>query len=154
MLTLRQLLTHEHTGFVFTFIQTKVDLLDEANKDNKDKTTGSDVHVYLGSPKDENPKDENPMDGTPMDGTPMDGTPMDGTPMDEPPKKDPTTVATLADQLPRLVGQSGFRKMLEEFLNSFYEENQLPRDAYLRVQSNEMVISSITVENGLLTSFQ
>jgi hypothetical protein len=119
---------------VFTFIQTKVDLLDEANKDNKDETTGSDVHIYLGSPKDETPKDE--------------------TPMDEPPKKDPTTVATLADQLPRLVGQSGFRKMLEEFLNSFYEENQLPRDAYLHVQSNEMVISSITVENGLLTSFQ
>jgi hypothetical protein len=144
MLILRQLLTHEHTGFVFTFIQTKVDLLDEANKANKDETTGSDVHIYLGSPKDETPKDK----------TPMDGTPMDGTPMDEPPKKDPTTVATLADQLPRLVGQSGFRKMLEEFLNSFYEENQLPRDAYLRVQSNEMVISSITGDNGLLTSFQ
>lgn len=49
------------------------------------------------------------------------------------------TVTEFADGL----GTRQFRSMLEEFLNNFYQENQLPYDDYIKVKGSQLVISKL-----------
>ena len=66
------------------------------------------------------------------------GTPEDGTPEDKT-KNDGTTVAKLAEELAGSNETSGFRKMLEEFLNSPEYYN----GSYFSVQGDQKVISKV-----------
>jgi hypothetical protein len=128
---LRQLLRLDHIKYTITFIRTKVDLTDEANKPSdtgettgsQSLTPGSDSHIYLGSQKGVKPKH-----GTPEDGTPKDITKADGT-----------TVAKLAEELGGSNEPGGFRRMLEEFLNSPEHHN----GSYLHVRGDQKVISKV-----------
>ena len=79
--------------------------------------------MYLGSQKEV-------KHGTPEDGIPKDRT-----------KKDGTTVAILAGELAGSNESGGFRKMLEEFLNSTEHHN----GSYFVVRGDQEVISKVSL---------
>lgn len=54
-------------------------------------------------------------------------------------EKKEKTIGGFAAELPQ-DASSGFQAMLEEFLNSFYEEHQLPHSGYLQVSDSQQVI--------------
>ena len=43
-----------------------------------------------------------------------------------------------------------FRKMLEDFLNKFYQAHQLPHERYLKIQGDQKVISKLLLFEALL----
>ena len=108
MLILRQLLHLDHLGYIFSFIRSKIEVLDEAQQSNNmDETTKSPqpiTHIYLGSIKRE------------------------------------TTVEGFANSSEgNGLTYAPFRRMLEIFLNRFYEAHQLHRERYLEVRREQKV---------------
>ena len=122
-MTLKQLLNLDHMRYTITFMRSKIDILDKAQKSNDENagppssilttTNPSITHVYLGSDKDE------------------------------------TTVAEFVkgSTAGGLV-YSVFRKMLEDFLNKFYVVHQLHRERYIEVRGDQKV-NSMTLPLGM-----
>lgn len=120
MLTLRQLLQKEHFKYTITFIQAKIEVLDEFAKSREadetiesppstsTATNGSITHVYLGS------------------------------------SKKATTLEKFTDSSTENgLRYSVFRKMLEDFLNKFYQAHGLPRERYIEIKGDQKVMFKI-----------
>lgn len=120
LLTLRQLLNRDHLRYTVSFIETKIIALDEAAKSNEG-TAGSPSATS-------NQPAIHVYLGS---------------------KKKETTVAEFAD------GSAGngltypvFRRMLENFLNKFYQAQQLPHERYLKIQGDQKVNLSKILLSG------
>lgn len=64
-------------------------------------------------------------------------------------EKKERTIGDFAAELPQ-DASSGFQAMLEEFLNSFYEEHHLPHSGYLQVSDSQQVIPTLFCYDMLL----
>jgi hypothetical protein len=115
-----QLLRLNHLKYTVLFIRTKINLLDTMEQ----SITNDDTDETTESPPPP------PTTSTPTIHVRLGSI------------KKETTVAEFSNGSNGLA-YSVFRKMLEDFLNWFYNKYQLPHVAYLRVQSNQKVMSKI-----------
>lgn len=121
VLILRQVLQQDQFHYAITFIESKIEVLDEFAKSrdadetieppSSTSTTNQSIsHVYLGSPK---------------------------------------KATTLADFTDSSTGNgltySVFRRMLEEFLNKFYQAYELPHERYLEIKGDQKVMFKSSV---------
>lgn len=112
-----QLLNLDHMGYIISLIRSKIDILDKAKK-------SKDIDSITG-PLSPIPKAANGSFSHVYLGS----------------AKDKTTVEEFATK--NGLVYPTFRRLLEDFLNQFYEANQLHREKYLRVQGDQKVKSKI-----------
>jgi hypothetical protein len=114
-LTWKQLLQLDHFRYTISFIQNKITILDEiAQSDNEDEPCLTST-------------------GTELVAHIYLGS-----------RKEEVTITEFAgSSAGNGLTYSVFRKMLEEFLNKFYQAHQLPTESYLKIHGNQTVMSII-----------
>ena len=127
VLTLRQLLQLDHFRYTICFIQAKIEVLDETTQSN-------DMGETIEPPPSTSTSTDESVTHVYLGSS-----------------KKATTVAEFASSS----AEHGltypiFRKMLEDFLNNFYQAHQLPRERYLEIRSNQEVMSKILLVEALL----
>jgi hypothetical protein len=126
-LIIGQLLRLNHLKYTVLFIRTKINLLD-----NMEQSITNDDTGQANNDTDETTESPPPP---PTTSTPPIHVRLGSI-------KKETTVAEFSDGSNGLA-YSVFRRMLEDFLNWFYNKHQLPREAYLQVQRDQKVMSNI-----------